>query len=155
VPVHNQFALDKRGRPSPLGLQLAGAAISVEIAVPSVLAQRLAERGEPVPAPRVGQALIDTGASLTAVDEDALKALGLQPTGRIRLATPSQADGPASIYPVRMTFPQTAISVARDGLSVAGVILRHQGYVALLGRNLLARAVFTYNGPGGFFTVAF
>jgi len=155
VSVHNQSTLDERARLSPLGLQLGGAAISVEIAVPSALAESLAERGEPLPEPRLGQALIDTGASLTAVDEEVLKALGLQPTGQIRLATPCQANVPASIYPVRMSFPKTTISVVGDGLAVAGVTLRHQGYVALLGRNFLARAVFTYNGPGGFFTVAF
>lgn len=42
-----------------------------------------------------------------------------------------------------------------DGLSVIGCTLRTQGYIALLGRNFLARVVFTYNGPGGFFTIAF
>ncbi len=96
-----------------------------------------------------------TGASATAVDQEVLRALGLQPIGELSLATPSQASGTAPVYVVRMSFPQTAISMVADSLAVAGVTLQNQGYVALLGRDFLAHVVFTYNGPGAFFTIAF
>jgi len=131
------------------GLQLEGPKMAIEIAVPTALAEFLARSGLPVPAARTGFALIDTGASITAVDEDVVASLGIQPIGQMKLSTPSQSR-PAWLYAVRLSFPEVPIP-ALEVLDVVGCTLQPQGFIALLGRNLLRRFVFVYDGPAGFF----
>ena len=133
------------------GLQLDGPKIAIEIAVPIVLAEFLARSGLPVPPAQRGFALIDTGASITAVDEDVVASLGIQPIGQMKLSTPSQ-QRPAWLYAAQVTCPGMAIPVL-EILDVVGCTLAPQGFIALLGRNFLRKVVLVYDGPAGSFTV--
>jgi hypothetical protein len=64
------------------------------------------------------------------------------------------------IYPARIVFPTRGWTIDFQG--VVGVDLNGQvvqtnppqPLIALIGRNILERAVFIYNGPGGFWTLA-
>ena len=133
------------------GLQLDGPRIAIEIGVPAVLAEFLEKNGLPVPAARKGFALIDTGASITAVDEEVVASLGIQPIGQMKLSTPSQSR-PAWLYAVRLTCSQIAAPVP-DVLDIVGCTLQPQGFIALLGRNFLRKVVLVYDGPAGSFTL--
>ena len=133
------------------GLQLEGPKIAIEIAVPTVLAEFLARSGLPVPPARKGFALIDTGASITAVDEDVVASLGIQPIGQMKLSTPSQSRS-AWLYAARLTCSGMAMPDP-EILDIVGCTLQPQGFIALLGRNFLRNFVLVYDGRAGFFTL--
>lgn len=142
---------DLRARAPGGGLQLDGPKIPIEVAVPAVLAKFLARNGLPVPAARKGFALIDTGASITAVDNDVVASLGIQPIGQMKLATTTQSTE-AWLYAARLICCGTTIPVC-ETLEIIGCSLSPQGFIALLGRNFLRGVVFVYDGPAGFFTL--
>jgi predicted aspartyl protease len=106
-------------------------------------------------------ALIDTGATNTCVHEAILQTLGLNPIGSITSGT---AAGPVqhNRYPARLEFPGDGID--REFTSVVGVNLTGQfvrlstgvhPIIALIGRDVLADWVFTYNGVAGEVTISF
>jgi predicted aspartyl protease len=154
MPIHNQFSLDPNGQMSAAELRRKGPRIPVQISIPVPLAQKLTSQGLPIPAPQTGEALIDTGASITCVDLQTIQALSLQPVNQTTITTPSQINATASVYAVSIDFPQLPIQRVARNLRVAGVTLLPQGFIALLGRDFLAGVVLTYNGVGGFFTIA-
>lgn len=133
------------------GLQFEGPKIAIEIAVPTVLAEFLARSALPVPPARRGFALIDTGASMTVVDEDVVASLGIQPIGQMKLSTPTQSRS-AWLYAARLTCSGVGVPVL-EVLDVVGCTLQPQGFIALLGRNFLRKVVLVYDGPAGFFTL--
>ena len=132
-------------------LQLEGPKVTIEIGVPTVLAEFLARSGLPVPSARRGFALIDTGASITAVDEGVVASLGIQPIGQMKLSTPSQSRS-SWLYAARLTCSAVAMPPL-EVLDIVGCSLQPQGFIALLGRNFLRNVVLVYDGPGGFFTL--
>jgi hypothetical protein len=81
-----------------------GAIIPVEIGIPTVLESWLAEQSIPIPASHYGYALIDTGASISAIDERLLIQLEIAPIDSIPLATPN-GDSMNFVYPARVSFP--------------------------------------------------
>jgi len=97
---------------------------------------------------------MDTGASASAVDENIIKALGIQPIGQCALATPSQSVGVASVYRVKVSFPQTTFGGAAEW-SVIGCDLAPQGIIALVGRDILSQCILIFNGPARIFTLTF
>lgn len=159
MPTHNRFVRDNDGNLSPKGLIQLGAFFPIEIQVPPAIADVLTKQGHPLPSPATGMALIDTGATMTCVDESLLQGLGLKPISVINSGT---ASGPVqqSVYPGRLYFPSQGWTV--DLAGVVGVNLTGQQVplqppqplVALLGRNFLEHFVFIWNGPGGFWTLS-
>src|ERR1700722_4892901 len=81
-----------------------GALIPVEIGVPAPLEAWCAQQSIPLPAPRSGYALIDTGASISAIDEELLLELEIAPIDSIPLATPN-GDSDNFVYPAKVSFP--------------------------------------------------
>ncbi len=144
MPVHNQPCHSPSGSPH----------IDIEIGIPSVLAMSYGATSKAIPSPHTGPALIDTGASGSAVDEKIIQALGIQPVGQCSLSTPSQSKGVASVYQVRISFPQ-AVSFGSGDLAVIGCDLAPQGIIALIGRDILSRCVLIFNGPAAMFTLSF
>lgn len=152
----NQFFLGPNNALGPGPMRARGPVVSVEIGIPSVLAQSFSTASQQIPQPQVVNALIDTGASATSVDQQILQSLGLQPVGQTTLATPSHVGTSAGVYAVRLSFPQhPAIPVVADPIHVISCTLANQGIGALLGRDFLSSAILVYNGPGGFYTLAF
>lgn len=146
--------------PFPRGLQLAGPVLPVQVEVPTALANQLRQTGQMVPAPAPGLALIDTGASVSAVDVAVIQQLGVQPVG---IATVGTAGGQQQqpTFPARLTFPglnlppidfNQLLGSNLAGQMVAGI---GQPLIALLGRDLLQRFILVYNGPAAMFTLAF
>ena len=69
--------------PFPPGLRMPGPGIPVLIEIPSALADRLQQAGQTIPAPASGFPLVDTGASVSAVEAGCIQELGVQPVGII------------------------------------------------------------------------
>jgi hypothetical protein len=89
--------------------------------------------GPQSPDPITGKALIDTGASRCAIDEEIVRSLSIPPFGLTSFHTPSgvshQLTDSASL-----SFP---------------------GITAIIGRNVIRSFVFIYNGPGGSVSLAY
>jgi hypothetical protein len=155
MPLHNHFYLLQQpgGQVfSRFPLMQDGPLLDVEIHVPLALADLLTQQKKPVPKPVAGKAMIDTGASISAVDDSVITSLGVQPVGIATVLTPS-GGAQQNQYPVRFMFPGTGLPGLNVNLAI-GSILRSQGIVALIGRDALSDVVFIYNGPGGFITFA-
>lgn len=138
--------------PPELLLQVRGPVIQVTVGLAQSVAQELAARGEIVPAPVAGWAMIDTGASGTCIDEDLAQQMGLPVIDRQRIATPSHNSAEMNVYPASITITpiQHTINVDR----AVGVSLDNQGIIALIGRDFLAHCTLHYNGTTGTFTIA-
>jgi hypothetical protein len=112
-----------------------------------------------VSAPRQIRALIDTGASNTCVDPSVLTALGLTPTGTVSVVTPTTGATPAECdqYDVGIVIPAPngPPFVVGTIAVTAHEFLNAQGFHALIGRDVLSRCLFGYNGTTGLFTLAY
>lgn len=120
--------------------------------------QVLTEAAQPVPAPQYITALIDTGASISAIDPKAIAALGITPTGQADITTPSTQGTPvtADTYDVSVAilagrsgdshFISDTIQVTASDLGGA--------IEALIGTDILNKCIFTYNGADGCFTLS-
>jgi len=139
--------------PDPVQLRNVGPVLQIEISLPSVLAAQFTQQGRPLPSPETGFALIDTGASITGVDVDALARLGLSPFSTINVRTP-QGQAVQGLFACQMSFPGSPI-LPQQFNAVAGSALAGQGYLALIGRDVLQSCQLVYNGPDGFWTIAF
>jgi len=127
-------------------------------AIVSPAKQRLDVLGEDRPAisaPISGLAIIDTGASGTSVDASVCEKLGIKPTARRKIAHAGGSDI-RSCYPIQISFPGSplpAIIVPRA--MSADLQFGKTPYILLLGRDLLIRLRFVYNGPAGRIEIAF
>ncbi len=166
MPIHNFGYLTSPsagGTPAPVpSLQrVTGPIVQVQIELPTVLADTLRQQGAAIPSPVSGIALIDTGASVSAVDVAIARRLGMQPVGIVSVGTAGGTQQQEA-YPARFTFPGTTLP-AMDFGQVLGADLSGQlipgpvsgPLVALLGRDVLQRCILIYNGPMGSFVLAF
>lgn len=159
MPVHTSFNYDKDGKLSAKALSLAGAFFPIEVHVPPKIADVMVKAGQAVPKSVSGIGLIDTGATLTCIQEDILVSLGLNPIGQVNSGT-ANGPKPCNIYPARIVFPTQGWTLDLGkamGVNLAGQVIPikpPQPIIALLGRNLLEHCVFIYNGIMGLWTVA-
>jgi predicted aspartyl protease len=119
----------------------------------------LEKAGLPAPSPQMVRALIDTGASISAVDPIVLSALGLQQTGEADIHTPSTGG-------VSVKFPtfdvRIAILAGREGdlhfisdtVQVTGSNLSQFGFSVLIGTDILKKCILYYNGADEVFSLA-
>jgi predicted aspartyl protease len=132
-----------------------GPLLQVEVYVPSALEQLLIAQNQPIPPPRTGWALIDTGATKSCVDINAISTLGVNPIG-VTLTGTAGGQVQQPLYPARFRFPGEAFEQEFSsviGVDLTGQSILGQDIIVLLGRDVLAKCVLIYNGPGGFFTL--
>ena len=164
MPVYNfsHSARTAQGlvQPYPAGLRMAGPSLQVEVSVPTALANQLQAANQPIPNPVLGLGIVDTGASISAVDSTVISQLGVQPVGTANVGT---AGGPQTqfTYPAKFTFPGTGIPSIEFstliGSNLTGQIVpgpQQGNLIVLLGRDILEHFIFVYNGPSGMFTLA-
>lgn len=107
--------------------------------------------GRPVPAPVAVRALVDTGSGRSIVQRDLARELDLRPVGRVEIDTPSSVDLAVPEYYVRFWFDD----LTGPEVKVIEAPLRVPRVRALIGRDLLERAHFEYDGPTGRFELRF
>ncbi len=105
MPVYNYYYLVD-GKFNPGTLTVHGPTIPVQVDVPSALAQAMNVTGQQIPQGIPGRALIDTGASITAVDAGIISQLGVPPVSRARVLTPS-GEAEQDVFPATISFPGT------------------------------------------------
>ncbi len=162
MSVYNQLFLentpDGRQQISPNALILAGPVLSVEISIPTPLVEVYTKENKQIPSPVSGLALIDTGATNTCVDDDVISQLGVAPIGRREIHN-SGGKQEVNIYPAHFRFP--AIQnfeidfTATIGVNIQAQKVSGQSIIALIGRDVLARCVFVYNGTLGTYSLSF
>lgn len=95
------------------------------------------------------RALLDTGASNTAIAKHILEALGLQPTGVGKVRTVNQVSDVAE-YATRIRFENGKVV---EVVAFGGDFPTEFG--CLIGRDVLANAVLVYDGPQWSFELRF
>lgn len=155
MPIFSRHWIDPQtNAPDPNRLRVSGPALQVEVSIPTPLAAALQQANQPIPQPAVGLALIDTGASITGVDITVLQGLGLSPTGTVFIATPSSTSVQQPTFACVLSFPGTPLPPIPFNV-VVGSQLLGLGVAALIGRDILQYCQLVYNGPEGFWTIAF
>jgi hypothetical protein len=127
-----------------------GPRVRLHVRLPVSEEEARRRRGQTVPRPYPAEALIDTGSGRTIISRDVARALALAPVGAVEIDTPSSVDLEAKEYRVRFEFgadPGEEIIALEAPLPVPGLD-------ALIGRDLLAGAVLTYDGPRTRFRLA-
>jgi predicted aspartyl protease len=113
-----------------------------------------------IPSPQFVRALIGTGASFTSVDPTILANLALTPTGTIDVVTPSTGQGVHTTETYDVDFalgatPQEVILAVPNLRIAATELFIMQGFHVLIGRDVLSRCLFAYNGSTQTFTLAY
>jgi hypothetical protein len=120
--------------------------------------QRMSLR--PVPPPLQARALLDTGADMTCVDPALIQQLGLPFVGMVPANLPAHGGLTFSaIHDAGFTILHPSGSahdaLAILNLSVLELSVSPLGYQVLIGRDVLARCRFLYNGPGNTFRLRY
>ncbi|MCX6594388.1 MAG: aspartyl protease family protein [Acidobacteria bacterium] len=126
--------------------------------MPVALEEYFTENGFEIPAPVTGYALIDTGATSSAVHEPILQQLSILPIDSSPTSTPS-GEGRSFVYPARVSFPGLRVGELRMDRVIGSQLdwgtPDGRTIVMLLGRDLLKHFLMVYNGPGSNITLAF
>jgi predicted aspartyl protease len=127
----------------------SGPAIQVVIVPSQPIAIQLQKESKPVPTFKA-TALIDTGATSTCINQDAVDALDLIAFDVQKVWTAS-ADVEQSFYDIGIVLPISQPNI----LSVQSPCaeLKGQPYQVLLGRDVLSACTLFYNGADNFFVL--
>lgn len=143
-------------KPDPRSLLQHGPRIEVEIGPPIVRTSSgpLSPGFNPSGAGRFSKmpALIDTGAGRTVLTPEAVTRVGLRQVDVTRLARAGGINEDAGVYVAAIQFPRYKLAT----IEVANIIcceLPEQPIQCLLGRDILSRWLFTYNGRTGEWTI--
>lgn len=150
MPVFDFFHWDK-----DKGYTLAetGAILQVTVGIPPALEQLCLRDGIPIPAPITGYALIDTGASASAVHEQIFTDFGVQPIDHIPMSTPHTRDKFSFVYPAKVQFPGLNLSgdaiwpwIRVVGCELKWTTFDNKEIIMLVGRDILKFFLMVYNG---------
>ncbi len=130
-------------------IERAGAFIDMTAMAPGKHVELLRKLGRAVPGSRTVRSLIDTGASDSAPDFGIIAHPGLIPTGRIKVrssTTGSQYEE-RDQYAVSLYIGTQRGETAEYTVSVVGAGLASEGFLAIIGWNVLERCVLLCDGP--------
>lgn len=129
----------------------SGPTIPIVVSIPDRWVARLRSAGLSAPPSIAGDALLDTGSSVTAIDVAVADALQL-PILNTEVITTPMGQAIQHAYPAQVAFPDGDLPdlLADDFI---GADLRSFGVLMLIGRNVLARWHVSYDGPEGVITV--
>jgi len=133
---------------SPGAIISKGPCIPIEMSLPKTLLSQLQEQGQTIPESVKGNVLVDTGASISAIDNSVVQKLNLNPIGVTTIGT---AGDPIETneYTVRFVFPHFRIDIGK----VIALNLTRFKIEAIIGRDLLSRFLLIYHGPASRFTL--
>ena len=137
-----------------------GPLLNVQLTVSAARHAALTAAQVPIPEPFGAQGLVDTGASSTCIDPSVVKHLGLSPSGKAQVYTPSTGEKAVSVdqYDIGLSIYSTTTEPPYRIPNLAVMeseLLAGQGFHTLIGRDVLARCLLVYNGATGLYTLAF
>ena len=130
----------------------AGAVIPCHFAVSGAHEAALKVAGIAVPAPIPVFALIDTGATKSAIEQGLAAKLSIQPTGTTMVSTASAQGQECLTYAARLHLPK---GTALDGFHFTELPVSLGAYQCLIGRDVLSKGMLTYIGNINQFTLMF
>lgn len=141
-------------------LQPEGALVEILLGWSAAGAQKQRAALRPVPPPLQGRALLDTGAEITCVDGVLIQQLGLPFGGTVAANLPAHGGVTfAALHHASLTVlhpsgnsPDNLVVL---NLTVLDIAVSSLGYQALIGRDVLARCGFLYDGPKGTFRLEY
>jgi hypothetical protein len=125
-------------------------------AVLPITVQRVGEDGTLAGPVLEKNAMIDTGATTSAVSPELAIELGLQETNlreHGQGGMPGEEDMDAALFPARITVIDTGDRWDPSVMVRPALTQYRELCQVLIGLDLLGNYVFTYNGPGEFFTL--
>jgi predicted aspartyl protease len=128
-------------------LQLRGPCVQVSVTLEQSAAQALLQQGGELPPPVAGLGLIDTGASVTCIDEAVARRLRLPTIDVVPMSSASHARTNQNVYPIQ--FEIVGFPIRLKAPRAIGAELEPQGLVLLIGRDALVICTLFYNGPSG------
>jgi hypothetical protein len=131
-------------------LRTRGPILPIHVGLPAAMLASLREQGETPPAPEEIAALVDTGASITAIRNETASRLGLIQTGSVQvggvIGTSTQP-----MFSAKLSFPDFGMEF--DPIQLAGTPANFPGFDVLIGRNILCQLFMSYDGPKGRFSL--
>ena len=137
--------------PPAIALHQRGPALQVNVTIEANAGKGLAAQGKTLPPPKVGLALIDTGATGTCIDEQAAQELGLPVIDVAMMTSATHKDQQCKVYPVQISIPGM---LTLNSPRTIGAALAPQGLLVLIGRDVLRNCCLFYNGPMGQITLS-
>lgn len=128
------------------GLRQTGAIVDVVVSQPSANAQA----GGEAPAAQTVRGLIDTGASISTIDDSVAMQLGLTQTGSVELGGVG-GSSQRPIYAAKFVVPEFGVEL--DPIEVAGVSIPFADVQILIGRDFLKQLRLDYKGSEGTFAL--
>lgn len=132
-----------------------GPMVDVKLMLTAQRVAALKRAGRPFPQPMTVRALIDTGASCSAIDRNLARGLDLQPSGIVPIHTPSTGSAYEERlqYDVSMVLGEDQDNPLVVTMPVIESDFASEGFLALVGRNVLDLCVLVYDGPARTFTL--
>jgi hypothetical protein len=128
-----------------------GAVVDVVVGWGAAQAHKLLSTGQPIPSPLQASALIDTGAEMTCIDSSLARQLSFPLGGFLPANVPAHGGltfgviCPASLIVVHPSG-KAKKNFARHNIAVMELQLAALQYQVLLGRDVLKRCRFLYDG---------
>lgn len=136
-----------------------GPLVDVIVEVSEPYRDALTAAGLPIPLGLHRRALLDTGAGRSLVDLTLVNTLGIIPTGTHPMRTATTGNNPIKkdIYDIKLILQDPAPFALSDCHNAIGVDLGFlgNGIGLLIGRDLLSRFLFLYNGPSNQLTISY
>jgi hypothetical protein len=138
-----------------------GPIIDVGIGVSIYRLGVLRSNNQSAPQPVIARALIDTGASGTAIDRSLVASLGLVPTGTVGVHTPTTQGVPYACnqYDISLWFVQPTPQFAAHSITMTMPVIETdftgQNIRVLIGRDILSRCFLFYHGHSGTLTISY
>lgn len=135
-------------------LEVNGATLQAQVGPSSQQGGAAPAAGGASPSPSPGSqtlmALIDSGASISCINQSDAQSMGLQQISETQLGGVGGSEV-SPIYAAAITLPQFGVTV--DPVQIAGVANPLPNVDMLIGRDILAQLDFNYNGGQGAFTL--
>lgn len=127
-----------------------GPILPVQVGIPTALAAQMQAQGQTPPPPEEIPALVDTGASITAINVPTAERLGLQPTGSIEIGG-ATGGRTMPLYAALFRIPDPFVEW--DPMTLSGADLSKTPFEILIGRNILCNMTLSYDGKQGRFSL--
>lgn len=141
-----RFGRPRLGQTVIASLQRRGAIIPIQIGLPQAAVDSARAAGGVPPAMEELAAMIDTGASITAINLQAAARLGLIATGSVQVAGVTGVSE-MPIFGARIVMPEPGFTF--DPIEIAGANLNAPDFDVLIGRNMMCHLILTYDGRRG------
>lgn len=138
--------------PPAAALRQHGPVVQVVIGIGQLFSDQVLQQGSQLPKPVSGNALIDTGASTTCIDDAVAKTMGIPVIDVVTMASASHASTQQNVYSIQMQIVGSPIRVEVPNATEAS--LQTQGIVAMIGRDYLQHCTLHYNGITGQITLS-